>query len=90
MRGGLLPRARGLRVANLLFEQARSPLKPTPLGYCRWPQSRRLLLTEEHGIRMRLTVDADGRRALTVEALVHDGRGGVAELHPADFECRVR
>ncbi|WP_225413963.1 hypothetical protein [Stigmatella hybrida] len=39
---------------------------------------------------MRLTEDADGRRALTVRVFVHERRGDVAELQPAGAEWRVR
>ncbi|WP_434347632.1 hypothetical protein ACN6A1_06125 [Myxococcus virescens] len=45
-------------------------------------------------MRMRLTQDveqnADGLRELTVEAYVHERRGGVAELQPAGAEWCVR
>ncbi|RKG98097.1 hypothetical protein [Corallococcus carmarthensis] len=45
-------------------------------------------------MRMRLTQDveqeADCRGEPTVEVLVHERRGGVAELQPAGAERRVR
>lgn len=45
-------------------------------------------------MRMRLTQDveqeADGRRELTVEVILHEWRGGVAELQPAGAEWRAR
>lgn len=45
-------------------------------------------------MRMQLTRDVqqedDGRQELTVEVLVHERRGGVAELQPAGVEWCVR
>ena len=41
-------------------------------------------------MRMRLTQDAKGRQALTVEVFVHERRGRVAELQSAGAEWRGR
>ncbi|WP_223643738.1 hypothetical protein [Corallococcus sp. EGB] len=45
-------------------------------------------------MRMRLTrgveQEDDGQRELMVDVFVHERRGGVAELHPAGAEWRVR